>query len=120
MSSKTTFSLVFYINRSKEKKNGECPVMLRININGDKVSLRLKRFIDPDRWDASRYQMKGRTEEARIFNDYIDAVKVRAHKKYNELLSVKEEVLASDLRDAILGTNSAKTRMLIESWEEHV
>ena len=69
--------------------------MLRININGDKVSLRLKRFIDPDRWDAARYQMKGRTEEARIFNDYIDAVKVRAHKKYNELLSVKEEVLAS-------------------------
>ena len=55
MPSKTTFSLVFYINRSKEKKNGECPVMLRININGDKVSLRLKRFIDPDRWDAARY-----------------------------------------------------------------
>ena len=94
--------------------------MLRININGDKVSLRLKRFIDPERWDAARYQMKGRTEEARIFNDYIDAVKVRAHKKYNELLSVKEEVLASDLRDAILGTNTAKTRLLIESWEEHV
>jgi site-specific recombinase XerD len=120
MSSKTTFSLVFYINRSKEKKNGECPVMLRININGDKVSLRLKRFIDPERWDAARYQMKGRTEEARIFNDYIEAVKVRAHKKYNELLSFKEEVLAADLRDAILGTNTAKTRMLIESWEDHV
>lgn len=45
MSSKTTFSLVFYINRTKDKKERECPVMLRININGEKVALRLKRFI---------------------------------------------------------------------------
>ena len=70
MSSKTTFSLVFYINRTKDKKNGECPVMLRININGDKVALRLKRFIQPGQWDPVRYQMKCRTTEAKVFNDY--------------------------------------------------
>ena len=120
MSSKTTFSLVFYINRTKEKKNGECPVMLRININGEKVALRLKRFILPDQWDPVRYQMKGRTKEAKIFNEYLEAVRVRAHQKYNDLLMQQEEVLATDLRDAILGVNTAKTRTVIDIWEEHI
>ena len=120
MSSKTTFSLVFYINRTKEKKNGECPVMLRININGEKVALRLKRFILPDQWDPVRYQMKGRTKEAKVFNEYLEAVRIRAHQKYNDLLMQQEEVLATDLRDAILGVNSAKARTIIDIWQDHV
>jgi hypothetical protein len=94
--------------------------MLRININGDKVALRLKRFIHPDQWDPRRYQMKGRTTEANVFNDYLDAVRVRAHQKYNELLMLNEEVLVTDLRDAILGVNTAKTRTVIDIWEDHV
>ena len=120
MSSKTTFSLVFYINRTKEKQNGECPVMLRININGEKVALRLKRFILPDQWDPVRYQMKGRTKEAKVFNEYLEAVRIRAHQKYNDLLMQQEEVLATDLRDAILGVNSAKARTIIDIWQDHV
>ena len=120
MSSKSTFGLVFYINRTKAKKNGECPVMLRITINGDAVALRLKRFIEPDLWDPLRYQMKGRTNQARVFNDYLEAVRVRAHKMYNELLIIKEEVRASELRDAILGINSSKSRTIIEVWDEHI
>jgi hypothetical protein len=120
MSSKSTFSLVFYINRTKAKKNGECPVMLRITINGDAVALRLKRFIVPDQWDSVRYQMKGRTSEARIFNDYLEAIRVRAHQKYNDLLMQQEEVLASELRDAILGVNSAKASTIIDIWQDHV
>jgi site-specific recombinase XerD len=120
MSSKATFSLVFYINRTKARKNGECPIMLRININGSRVTMALKRHLDPQHWDSGRNQMKGRTDQARLFNDYLDSIRVRAHKKYNELLTAKEEVLASDLRDAILGIQTAKSLNLIETWQEHV
>ena len=94
--------------------NGECPIILRITINGDAVALRLKRFIVPDQWDSVRYPMKGRTSEARVFNDYLEAVRVRAHQRYNDLLMQKEEVRALDLRDAILGINNAKAKMIIE------
>ena len=77
MSSRTTFGLTFLINRTKEKKNGECPVMLRININGERAALQLKRYLKPEVWDSTRYVMKGRTIEARIFNDYLEAVRVK-------------------------------------------
>lgn len=120
MSSRTSFGLTFYINRTRERKNGECPVMLRININGDRVALQVHRFIKPEDWDPARYVMKGRTEEARAFNNYLEAVRLKAHKKYNELLSYTDDVTPQMLRDAILGVNTAKTRRIIDIWEGHV
>jgi site-specific recombinase XerD len=120
MSSRTSFGLTFYINRTRERKNGECPVMLRININGDRVALQVHRFIKPEDWDPARYVMKGRTEEARAFNNYLEAVRLKAHKKYNELLSYTDDVTPQMLRDAILGVNTAKTRQIIDIWEGHV
>ena len=66
--------------------------MLRININGDRIALQVQRFIKPDDWDPTRYVMKGRTEEARVFNNYLEAVRLKAHKKYNELLSYTDDV----------------------------
>ena len=71
MSSKSTFSLVFYINRTKDKKNGECPVMLRININGKRAVLQLQSCLKPKDSDTTRDVMKGRSNEARVFNDYL-------------------------------------------------
>jgi site-specific recombinase XerD len=94
--------------------------MLRININGDRVALQVHRFIKPEYWDPARYVMKGRTEEARAFNNYLEAVRLKAHKKYNELLSYTDDVTPQMLRDAILGVNTAKTRQIIDIWEGHV
>lgn len=94
--------------------------MLRININGERAALQLKRYLKPEDWDTTRYVMKGRTNEARIFNDYLEAVRVKAHKKYNELLSLTDDVTPQMLRDAILGVNTAKTRTVIDIWEDHV
>jgi len=51
-----------------------------------------------------RYQMKGRTTEAMVFNDYLEAVRVQAHQKYNDLLMKKKEVLATDLKETTYAT----------------
>jgi site-specific recombinase XerD len=121
MSTKTTYGLTFYINRTKQKKNGECPVMLRININGQRVVLQTKRYLIPQNWDPNRYQMIGRTTEARVFNEYLEVLRIKAHQKYNELLSLHDNVTPQMLRDAILGINSAKAKMIVaDVWEEFV
>ena len=119
-SQKSNFSLVVYISRTKAKKNGEVPVLMKININGERKVMQLQRSILPEDWDPNRYQMKGRSTEARVFNEYLEAVRIKAHKKYNELLSFNDDVSPQMLRDAILGVNSAKTRQIIDIWEGHV
>ena len=110
----------FYISRTKAKKNGEVPVYLQIYIDGEKTNFQIKRHILPELWDTAKSQMKGRTTEAKVFNDYLDAINVRAHNLYNQLLKEHEIVTPFQLRDAILGTNTAKPRQVIEIWEDYI
>ena len=42
---RSSYSLVFIISRTRPKKNGECPILLKININGDKTRFPIKRHI---------------------------------------------------------------------------
>ena len=119
MSSRNSFNLFFYINRSKQKRNGECPVMLRITINGRSVATSLKRSIDSTIWEPTAGVAKGKTPEATGMNKYIDAVRVRAYEKHNALLTSRDEVTAELLRDALLNINSSKGKTLVEIWEEH-
>jgi len=39
-----------------------------------------------------------------VFNDYLEAVRVQAHQKYNDLLMKKKEVLATDLKETTYAT----------------
>jgi len=117
---RSSYSLVFLISRTRPKKNGECPVFLKITINGDKARFPVKRHILPQDWDSSRARMKGRTKEAEVFNKYLEAIKLRANRSYNDLLAVSAEVTASMLKDAVLGTNEARPKTIIPIWEEHV
>ena len=48
VSKKATFSLVIYISRTKTKQNGEVPVLMKININGERAVMQLQRSIHPD------------------------------------------------------------------------
>jgi len=85
---RSSYSLVYLISRTRPKKNGECPIFLKININGDKATFPVKRHIHPEQWDTARARMKGRSKDAEVFNKYLDAIKLRANKLYNKLLAV--------------------------------
>ena len=45
---RSTFKTLFYINRSKEKKNGKCPIMGRITIDGEQVQYSTGKEIAPE------------------------------------------------------------------------
>jgi site-specific recombinase XerD len=119
-SQKSNFSLVVYISRTKTKKNGEVPVLMKININGERVVMQLQRSVHPNNWDSTRAKVIGRTHEAREFNVYIDSVLTRTRQKYSELLTLHDTVTPQLLRDAVLGVNTAKPKMIIEIWEDHI
>ncbi len=119
MSSRNSFSLLFYINRSKQKKNGQFPLMLRITLGGRSVAISLKRSIEADIWNPSSGLAKGKSHEATGINQFIDAIRVRTYDKHNELLTRYDEVTAELLRDALLNVNTSKGKTLVQIWEEH-
>ena len=119
-SRKTTFSLVFFLSKSRPKKNGECPLLLKINIQGRRLTLQLHRSVHPNLWNTAKGRTTAKTVEGRVLNEYIDAILVKARQKFNELTSAHDLVTPEMLRDAIMGVNTAKPNMLVALWEEHL
>lgn len=101
------------------KKDGECPIMLRITINQISVTLSIKRSFNKDHWSPEAGLAKGKSAEVDSLNKYIDAVRAKAYAKFTELNSQYDDVTPDLLRDAILGINSASSKMLLEVWQEH-
>lgn len=51
---RSTFKLLFYINRQKIKKNGKCPVMGRITLDGKVSQYSTGEDVQPKFWDANK------------------------------------------------------------------
>ncbi len=98
--------------------NGECPIMLRITINGTCTAFAIQRSVKPDDWDPKRGITKGKTSQLNSLNVYIDALRAKAYNKYTEQMSLHDEVTTIMLRDAILGINQSKPHFLLEEWAD--
>ena len=83
---RSTFKTLFYINRSKEKKNGKCPIMGRITIDGEQVQYSTGKEIAPELWDSHKGRCKGTVEETKEINRYLQSKEEQAKAKYQELV----------------------------------
>lgn len=120
VSRKIKFSLSCYLNKAKMRKGGEAPIIMRININGEKLTMQLQRNVNPEIWDPKSSRAIGRNAEARSINEYIETMKLKARMKYNELLQKHDSITPQLLRDAIMGINTSRAIMLIEVWDEEL
>jgi integrase len=93
--------------------------MLRVTINKNSTSLSIKRSIKRELWNAEAGLAKGKNSEVESLNKYIDAIRAKAYEKYTELMTKHEFVTPDLLKDAILGINTAETKMLLEVWQDH-
>jgi len=93
---------------------------MRITINGKRLALFTKRTIKPELWDVSKGMCRGKTQQARDINNFIEAFRTKVFNKHTELMSSYEEVTPELLRDSILCINTAKSRSLCSIWEEHI
>jgi hypothetical protein len=67
-----TFSLLFYIKKTKTKSDGNAPIYVRITINGKRAEFSSKRAIDPAKWNTPKGRAKGSNEQSKSLNKYLD------------------------------------------------
>lgn len=75
---RNSFSIFFFLKRSKLLANGEAPICLRIKVNGVAVESQIKRSVPLDRWDQATESSRGRDRKAQELNQYIRMLKLRA------------------------------------------
>lgn len=70
---RNTLSVLYYLKRGHINRNGECPVMCRITVRGEKETFSSHVYTTPEDWDARSQRIIGRTakvlDQNRILND---------------------------------------------------
>ena len=116
---KNTFSILFYIRTSKQKKDGTTPIYVRITVNGKRSDFSAKRSIDASKWNTSKARAKGTTEVVRALNIYLDTIQAQIYEHQQLLISNGKFVSATAIKNAYLGLSEEK-KTLLDLFQYHI
>ena len=115
---RSTFKILFYLNTSKRKNSGMCPVMGRITVDGGIAQFSLKEDAHPDHWDAKIGRVKGKTREQIELNRKIDQTEKSISDIYMKTLDTSGYVTAEQIKNELTGVTT-KTENLLDLFKEH-
>ncbi|GHT36855.1 transposase [Bacteroidia bacterium] len=104
---RSTFKLLFYINRSKVKTDGTTAVMCRISIDGKSSTLATGIYCRPDAWNAQKGIIKSERD-----NNQLTAFRRRLEQTYEHILKEQGVVSSELLKNTVAGVNSIPTCLL--------
>lgn len=114
---RSTFSILFYLNTSKKKKSGACPLMGRISVDGKNTAFGTGIDLFPDRWSAKQGIAIGNTKEANEVNKQIEKYKAELDGHYRTLLETKSYITAESLKNALRGIGLNRNTLMQEFSE---
>ncbi len=115
---KTTFNVLFFLKRDKQKKNGSVPLMCRITVDGEETRFSMKTDVDPALWDVKTGKMTGRSAKAYEINGLLDNTKSVLNRIYHQELERIQSVTAEKVKNIFLGINT-KQQTLLELFVKH-
>ncbi|SHG08223.1 site-specific integrase [Dysgonomonas macrotermitis] len=111
---RSTFSILFYINRQKVKKNGKCPVMGRITVDGKLTQFSTGEEIAPALWNVKKGRSTGKDKVDRELNQKLEEYERKLVKYYNRQVEEDACVTAESLKNALLTAKSGIPMLLAE------
>ena len=110
---RSTFKILFYINRQKTKTDGKTAIFCRITIDGKSTVMATGEECLPDAWNSRQ----GITGEKKI-NQRLAAFRELVEKTYAEMLTKDGVVSAELLKNRLQGVAAAPTTLLTMSRAE--
>jgi len=115
---RSTFKVLFYLKRDKQKTNGLIPLFCRITVDGKEVRFSMKCDVNPKFWDVKTGKAVGRTAEAVKINALTDTTKSAIYKVYREIQEREHYVTAEKIKNVFLGIEQ-KHQTLLELFDSH-
>lgn len=109
-------SVLFFVRKDKKDDVGEAPIYLRITVNRKRAEISTNRKVEVSKWDSDTQRQKGRSESARILNDYLDSLQNRINRDFNSFNEKGEEITAARLKDSLMGKD-VKRYYLVQIFE---
>lgn len=115
---RSTFNIIFYINRNKQKKNGLCPLYGRITVDGKQVQFSLKEEIDTSLWSVKQGRSLAKDKAGKDLNQKLEGYEQRLKYLHNKMIEDNAYVTAEGLKNALLNKNE-KEATLLKYFEKH-
>lgn len=115
---KTELKVHFYLRKTDEKKNGECPVIGKITIGKDVVQFSAKVTAKASLWDIVSGRVTGKSKHATEVNAILDKMGVAINTSYCKLQKEKNTITASEVKNTFQGIASQQ-ETLIRYYEHH-
>lgn len=115
---RSTFAILFYINRTKIRKDGMCQLLCNISIDAESQQVGTKVSVDPSLWDSSTGRAAGRSRNALQVNQAIDLLTQRIKKHHKEIKESLGFVTAELVKNALKGI-AQKPLTLMQLFKEH-
>ena len=110
---RSTFNILFYINRSKLRTDGTTAILCRITIDGSKVVMSTGESISPKDWSVKRQETNDKKQ-----NQRLQSFREKIEQGYNALLLQFGAVSAELLKNHLQGVGANPTMLLALSREE--
>jgi len=117
--SRTTFSVAFYIRRTRLNKHGESPIMLRITVNRMRADTTVRKTISPSLWDTARGRVSNKTQLGKELNLYLDAIRAKITRIHRDMEMDSERITAQKVLDRYLGRDVEVRHTILEVFREH-
>ncbi|HCO82609.1 MAG TPA: hypothetical protein DIT95_03625 [Arenibacter sp.] len=117
MKTNQTFTVIFFTRKSRSVKN-LLSIYVRITILGKRAEISLKRNIDAGQWDCIKGRGKGRSEEIRNLNAYLDQVQAKLLQCHGQLVQEDKIVSSNAIKMRFLGEDKV-SRTLMDLIEYH-
>jgi len=114
---RSTFKHLFYINRNKTKKNGLCPIMGRITLDGSIAQFSTGLETAPELWDAKAGESKGKTLHELKVNRALKELSKTIETHYARIVEKDGYVTAERIKNAVFGIGKEPTTLLKELEE---
>ncbi len=114
----TKISILFYAKKAKATTEGLVPIYQRVTVDGQRIELSTKRYVDVTKWSSEAGKLKGNSEEARSLNAYLDILKAKVYDYQKELIHETGSVTFDSMKNKILGVQE-RPLTLIPIFQDH-
>lgn len=115
---RSTFAILFYINRTKVRKDGTCQLLCKISIDAEPAQVGIKASVNPDLWNPETGRADGRSENAITVNRAIDVLTQEIKTHYKKIKQSLGFVTAELVKNALTGAGQ-KPLTLLGVFKEH-
>lgn len=119
MRQRTSFSVLFYIMRTRLSKKGEAPILLRVTMNGTRSVCSTNLKVDPNLWNNAAGKSKGHDRISNELNQHLDTIQAKIMQIHRQLEMDGKVFDAQTVVDTYQGKNDKPQIMLLDVFRDH-